>query len=95
MKDSTNGKKPNKAPRIQRPDLGVKKFKGSDINRSSPYGDQATHFIDYIESLNTPNPSNNLTSNTSRARPTMCVSSANEGKTQVGWVVVIGRRAQK
>jgi hypothetical protein len=28
--------------------------------------------------------------NTSEAKPTMCISFANEGKTQVGWVVAIG-----
>ncbi len=33
--------------------------------------------------------------NMSEAKPTMCVSSANEGKTQVGWVVAIGWKAWK
>ncbi len=27
--------------------------------------------------------------------PTMCVSSMNEGKTQVGWVATIGRKTQR
>jgi hypothetical protein len=32
---------------------------------------------------------------TFEARPIMCVSSANERKTQIGWVVVVGWKAQK
>jgi hypothetical protein len=27
--------------------------------------------------------------------PTMCISSTNVGKTQVGWVVVVGQKVQK
>jgi hypothetical protein len=33
--------------------------------------------------------------NTFEARPIMCVSFANEGKTQVGWIVVVGWRVQR
>ncbi len=32
---------------------------------------------------------------TSDARPTICVPSSNEGKTQVRWVVVIGWKVRK
>jgi hypothetical protein len=31
MKDFINGKEPIKAPRIQKPDFGVRKHRGSDI----------------------------------------------------------------
>jgi hypothetical protein len=31
-KDSTNGKEPSRAPKIQRLDLGVRKLGGSDID---------------------------------------------------------------
>jgi hypothetical protein len=31
--------------------LGIKKLGGSDIKRSNPCGDQATHFIGYTESI--------------------------------------------
>jgi len=55
MKDSTNGKKLTKTPRIQRPDSGVIKPKRSDINRFNVCGDQTTHLVDCIESLNMPN----------------------------------------
>jgi hypothetical protein len=33
--------------------------------------------------------------NTSKAKPTMCVSSTNKGKTQIGWVVPIRQRTQR
>jgi len=59
MKDSTNGKKPIGTPRIRKLDLGVKKPRGSDINWFNPYGNQATHFIDYTENPNVPNSSYN------------------------------------
>jgi hypothetical protein len=59
MKDSTNGKKPTKTFKIQRPDLGVRKPRGSDINWSNICGDKTTHLVDCIESHNTPNSSYN------------------------------------
>jgi len=64
---------------------------------SNPYGDQATHFVNYIERPNAPNSSCNYKKigNTSNARPTMCVSSANEGKTQVRWVVAVKQKVRK
>jgi hypothetical protein len=45
-----------------------------------------------MESPNAPNSFYNhkKTTNTSDAKPIMCISFANEGKTQVGWVVAIG-----
>jgi hypothetical protein len=45
MKDSINGNEPIITPRTQRLDLGTRKLRGSDINWSNPYGDQATHFV--------------------------------------------------
>jgi hypothetical protein len=38
-KDSTNGKKPSRAPRIQKLDFGVKKNGGNDIDWFNPCGD--------------------------------------------------------
>jgi hypothetical protein len=61
MKDSINGKIPTITPKIRRSDIGVKKLKGSGINWSNPYGDQATHFVDYMKSPNAPNSSYNHT----------------------------------
>jgi hypothetical protein len=56
-----------------------------------------THFINCIENPNVPNSSCNRkkTSNTSDARPIMCISSANEGKTQIRWVIVIRQRVRR
>ncbi len=55
MKDSINGNEPIITPRTQRLDLGLKELKGSDINWSNPYGDQATHFVSCTKSPNPPN----------------------------------------
>jgi hypothetical protein len=55
MKDSKNGKEPTKAPRIRRPNYGVKKHGRNDIDWFNPYENQTTHFVDYIESPNAPN----------------------------------------
>jgi hypothetical protein len=38
MKDSTNGKEPTKAPKIQRLDSSARKHGGNDINWFNPYG---------------------------------------------------------
>jgi hypothetical protein len=56
-----------------------------------------THFVGCTKSPNVPNSSYNRKKigNTSEARPTMYISFANKGKTQVGWVTTIGKRAQK
>jgi hypothetical protein len=91
MKNSTNGKEPIGTPR---PNLGAKKLRRSDINYFNPYGNQGTQFVSFIESLDAPNSSYNhkKTSNTSKVGPTMCISSTNKGKTQVRWVVIIGKR---
>jgi hypothetical protein len=96
-KDSTNGKEPIGAPRIWKPDSSVKKPKGNDIYWFNPYGDQATHFIGYIENPNASNSSYNCKKigNTSKAGPTMCISSTNNEKTQVGWVVEVGQKARR
>jgi len=92
MKDSTNGKKPMRAPRTQILDSNIKKPKGSDIDWSNPCGDKATHFVNCTESPNLLNFSYNRkkVGNVSKARPTMCISSTNEGKTQVKWVATVG-----
>jgi hypothetical protein len=77
--------------KIQKPKLGVKNPRGSDIEWSNPYGDQATHFDGCIESPNADNSSYNRKNarTTYNARPIICVSFAKEGKTQVGWDVTI------
>jgi hypothetical protein len=94
MKDSTNGKKPIRAPKIRKLDLGVRKPGGSDIDWSNPCRNQATHFVDCIKSPNAPNSFYNRkkTCNTFEVGSTMCVSFANKEKTQVGWTVAVGRR---
>jgi hypothetical protein len=84
-KDCTNGKEPIRAPRIQRPNSGVRKLGRNDIDLFNPCWDQTTHFVNYIESPNVPNSSYNCkkTCTTSKAGPTMCVLFTNERKTQV------------
>jgi hypothetical protein len=46
---------PIDVPKIRKPDLEVKTLRRSDIEWSNLYGDQATHFVGYIESLNVKN----------------------------------------
>jgi hypothetical protein len=52
--DSTNDLDPINVSKIK-PKLGVKTSRESDIKWSNPYGDQTTHFVDYIKSLNIEN----------------------------------------
>ncbi len=95
-KDSTNGKKLIGTPRIWKPNSSVRKFGRHDINWSNPYGDHAKHFVGCTKSLNAINSScNHKKGTTSKAWPTMCISSTNEGKTQVGWSITIGWGTQK
>ncbi len=88
LKDSMNGKKPTGASRIQKLDLGVRKYGRSDI-------DWSTHFIDCTKSLNVPNYFCNRKRKGSMFKiwPTMCVTFTKNRKTQVGWVV--RRRVQR
>jgi len=67
------------------------------IKWSNPCGDQATHFASYIESPNDDNSSYNHKNaiTTYNAGPTICVSSAREGKTQVGWAITVRQRTQR
>ncbi len=97
MKDSTNRKKPTRTPRIQRLDLGVRKLGRIDIDLFNPYGDQTTHFVDYIKSFNASNSSYNCKKkgNTFEEKSIMCVSFVNEGKTRIGWAVTVGQRMRK
>jgi hypothetical protein len=46
---------PIDVPKIKKPYLEVKKLGKSDIEWSNPCGDQVTHFVGYIESLNAKN----------------------------------------
>jgi hypothetical protein len=75
----------------------MKKPKGSDIKWSNSYGDQTTNFISYTKSPNTKNSCYNhkKIGTTSNARPTICVSSTSQGKTQVGWANVVKQKTQK
>jgi hypothetical protein len=50
---------PTSTPKIQKSKLGVKKREGIDIKWFNPCGNQATHFVGYIESPNIKNSSYN------------------------------------
>lgn len=54
-KEFTNGIKPIGALKISKHVLGVRKHGGSDLDRSTLYGDQVTHFVGWIESTNVAN----------------------------------------
>jgi hypothetical protein len=84
--DSTNDVDPTDVPKLQKPKSWIKKLKGSDIKWSNLYGNQATHFANCIESPNANNSSYNYKNvrTASNVGPTICLSSAKEGKTQVG-----------
>jgi len=59
MKDSTNAKKPIGAPKIWRPNLGLRKPGRNDIDWSNLCEDQVTHLTGCTKSLNVPNSSYN------------------------------------
>jgi hypothetical protein len=82
-KNFTNGIKPITALRIYKFMLGVRKFARSDMDGSTPYGNQATHFITSMESQNVTNFTYNCknASITFETRPTICISLASEEKT--------------
>jgi hypothetical protein len=90
--DSTNDENPINGPKIQKPKSGIRKPRGSDIKWSNLLGDQATHVNGYIESPNVNNSFYNCKNvkTTSDAGLAICVSFANEGKTQVRWAAVVG-----
>jgi hypothetical protein len=56
-----------------------------------------THFTGCTESTNVPNSSYNRKKigNTFEAIPTMYISSANKGKTQLGWATVMGQKTRR
>jgi hypothetical protein len=60
----------------------------------NPCGDHITHFVGCAEIPYAPNSfwNRKKTGKMSEVGPTMCISFANEGKKQVGWVVTVGRR---
>jgi hypothetical protein len=68
-------------------------LRGNDIEWSNPYGNRTTHFIACTKSLNDKNSCYNhkKIGTTSGMGPIICVSSINERKTQIGWVVAIGQ----
>lgn len=63
----------------------------------NPCGNQMTHFIGWVKNLNVVNFACNCkkVGTTFEIGPTICVSSMNEGKTQVGWVVATRWKARK
>jgi hypothetical protein len=77
--------------------LSVKKLGGSDMDGFNPCGNQMTHFIGWVKNLNVVNStcSCKKVATTFEIRPTICVSSTSEGKTQVGWVVVVKWTTQR
>ncbi len=95
--NSTNYLNPIGAPKVWKPKSKVKKLKISYIEWSTLYGDQITHFVGYIKSPNVKNSCCNhkKVRTTFSVGPTICVSSSNERRTQVGWVVAIGWKVQK
>ncbi len=97
MKDSTNGKEPIRTPRIRIPNSGVKKSRKSSKDQFNICGNQVTHFIICNKSFIVVNFSYNRKkiSITYEVGQIMCIPFANEGKTQVKWVVVIGHKGQK
>jgi len=97
INDSTNDVDPINVPKIRKPKSRKRKRGGSDIKWSNPWKDKATHFVNYIESPNVDNSSHNCknTGTTSDVGPTLCVAFAKEGKTHVGWVVVIGQKTRR
>jgi hypothetical protein len=96
--NSTNDLNPIDAPKIRKLKSRVRKPKRSDIKWSNPCVDQAIHFIDCNENPNAENFCYNCkkTRITFDTKPiTICISSINERKTQVGWIVDIGQRMQR
>ncbi len=89
--DSTNNLNPTSAPKIQKLKLGVRKLRRGYIKWSNPCGNQATHFAGCTESFSAKNSSCNCKKirTTFDARPIICISSTNEGKTQVKWAVIV------
>jgi hypothetical protein len=77
--------------------LGIRKLGGSDIEWSNLCGNQATHFNDCTKNPNVENSCCNhkKTRTTFDVGLTICVSSTNDGKTQVERVVTIGQRTQR
>jgi hypothetical protein len=90
-------KKPIIALRIWKLNSNSRKLEISDINWSNPCGNQATHFTNYIESLNAPNSSydHQNANSTCEAKWTMCISFINKRKTQMRWAVATRQKLQK
>jgi hypothetical protein len=82
----------NRKPKSRIKKSRIKKPRGSDIELSNPYGDQATHFVGCIENPNAENSSHNhrKIGITFDARPTICISFVNKIKTQVDWATCVG-----
>jgi hypothetical protein len=95
--NSANGFNPTSVPKVWKPKSRVRKLRGSDLKWSNPCGDQTSHFVGYTKSPNAQNfcCNSKKTKTTSYARSSICISSINERKTQVRWVIVIGPKAQR
>jgi hypothetical protein len=48
INDSTNDVDPTNAPKIQKLESRIRKLKGLNIKWSNPYGDQTTHYINFV-----------------------------------------------
>jgi hypothetical protein len=81
----------------EKPNSRVRKLGRNYIEWFNPCGDQTTHFDTYIENPNVDNSSCNHKNvrTTFDAKPTICVSSAKERKTKIGWIVIVRQRAQR
>jgi hypothetical protein len=85
---------PTDVPKIQKPKLKVRKLGKNDIKWFNLCGYQTTHFVGCIISLNVENSycNHKKTRTTSDVKPTICISFANKGKTQVRVVAILRRR---
>ncbi len=84
-------------PRIQKPKSRVKKPRRSDMKWSNPYGEQVTHFLGWTKNLHVENSCYNHKKiiTTFYAGLIICVSSTNEGKTQIHWAFVRGQKVRR
>jgi hypothetical protein len=85
---------PIDAPKIQKPKFIIRKPRGSDIEWSNLVETKLNTSLAALKALSNVNNSSynhKNTRTTFNVGPIICISSTNEGKTQVGWVVAIGK----
>ncbi len=88
---------PTDVPKIQKPDVRVRKPRKNDIHWFNPCGNQTTHFVGCIKSFNVENfcCNHKKTRITFDVKRTICILFANEGKTQVRVVVILRWKVQR